>query len=99
MKFTRISTEQAFLAFWKRKKRISSNRAGEENPEGKEKWLIRPICSFFARIAMQIQRSLRGNSHGNYNRELEKNFPASDLYESNKAIMIWVRMGFPTQAR
>jgi type I restriction enzyme R subunit len=90
MKFTESQLEQAFISLLEAQG--YPHVRGEEILRGKEEVLIRADLQAFLQNRYADQKITPMEIHGII-RELGK-LPASDLYESNKAIMNWVRDGF-----
>jgi len=90
MKFTEAQLEQAFISLLEAQG--YPHVRGEDLVRGKEEVLIREDLQTFLRQRYAEQKITPMEIFGII-RELEK-LPASDLYESNKTIMNWVRDGF-----
>lgn len=90
MKFTESQLEQAFISLLEAQG--YPHVRGEEIVRGKEEVLIREDLQAFVQQRYVEQKITTVEIIGII-RELEK-LPASDLYESNKTIMNWVRDGF-----
>lgn len=90
MKFTESQLEQAFITLLG--EQGYPFVPGEEIVKGKEEVLIREDLQAFLQESYAAQKITPAEIFGII-RELEK-LPASDLYESNKTIMNWVRDGF-----
>lgn len=90
MKFTESQLEQAFISLLEAQGYTHVH--GEDIVRDKEEVLIREDLQAFLQQTYAAQRITPVEIFGII-RELEKQ-PASDLYESNKTIMNWVRDGF-----
>lgn len=90
MKFTESHLEQAFISLLEAQG--YPHVPGEEIIRGKEEVLIREDLEAFLRATYAAERITPNEIFGII-RDLEK-LPASDLYETNKTIMHWVRDGF-----
>ena len=90
MKFTEAQLEQAFISLLEAQG--YPYVPGEEIIRAKEDVLIRADLEEFLKKSYAKERITPNEIFGIV-RDLEK-LPASDLYETNKAIMHWVRDGF-----
>lgn len=90
MKFTESQLEQAFISLLEAQG--YPYVPGEEIIRAKEEVLIRADLEEFLKKSYAKERITPNEIFGIV-RDLEK-LPASDLYETNKAIMHWVRDGF-----
>ncbi|REG94483.1 type I restriction endonuclease subunit R [Algoriphagus antarcticus] len=90
MKFTEAQLEQAFISLLEAQG--YPYVPGDEIVRGKEEVLIREDLQKYLQATYAAQKITPIEIFGII-RELEK-LPASDLYESNKTIMNWVRDGF-----
>src|SRR5690554_7194111 len=90
MKFTESQLEQAFISLLEAQG--YPHVKGDDIVRGKEEVLIREDLQAFLQERYAEQKIIPVEILGII-RELEK-LPASDLYESNKTIMNWVRDGF-----
>lgn len=90
MKFTEAQLEQAFIALLG--EQGYPYVPGEEISRGNEEVLIREDLQDYLNKAYSAQKITPNEIFGII-RDLEK-LPASDLYETNKTIMDWVRDGF-----
>src|SRR5690554_621272 len=90
MKFTESQLEQVFISFLEAQG--YPHVKGEDIVRGKEEVLIREDLRDFLQERYTAERITSSEISGII-RELEK-LPASDLYETNKTIMNWVRDGF-----
>ena len=86
MKFTESQLEQAFISLLEAQG--YPHARGEDILRGKGEVLIRKDLQVFL-----WDRYITPNEIFGIVRDLEK-LPASDLYETNKTIMNWVRDGF-----
>lgn len=90
MKFSESQLEQAFISLLEAQG--YPYVPGEELIRAKEEVLIRQDLEGFLRTSYATERITPNEIFGIV-RDLEK-LPASDLYETNKTIMHWVRDGF-----
>lgn len=90
MKFTESQLEQAFISLLEAQG--YSHVRGEDILRGKEEVLIREDLQAFLQNRYAAEKITPNEIFGIV-RDLEK-LPASDLYETNKTIMNWVRDGF-----
>ncbi|MDO6436080.1 HsdR family type I site-specific deoxyribonuclease [Cyclobacterium sp. 1_MG-2023] len=90
MKFTESQLEQAFISLLEAQGYPYVQ--GDVLVRGKEEVLLREDLQVFLQESYAAQKITPAEIFGII-RELEK-LPASDLYESNKTIMNWVRDGF-----
>ncbi|WP_439474488.1 type I restriction endonuclease subunit R [Algoriphagus formosus] len=90
MKFTESQLEQVFISLLE--EQGYPYVPGEEIIRGKEEVLIREDLQRFLNEQYEEERITPNEIFGII-RDLEK-LPASDLYETNKTIMEWVRDGF-----
>ncbi|WP_144605853.1 type I restriction endonuclease subunit R [Algoriphagus algorifonticola] len=90
MKFTESQLEQAFISLLQAQGYPYVQ--GEEIIRGKEEVLIRADLEEFLKKSYATEQITPNEIFGIV-RDLEK-LPASDLYETNKTIMHWVRDGF-----
>jgi len=90
MKFTESQLEQAFIALLG--EQGYPYVPGEEISRGKEEVLIREDLQGYLQQRYSAEKITPNEVFGII-RDLEK-LPASDLYETNKTIMNWVRDGF-----
>jgi type I restriction enzyme R subunit len=90
VKFTESQLEQAFISLLQAQG--YPHVPGEEIIRGKEEVLIREDLEEFLKKSYAKERITPNEIFGIV-RDLEK-LPASDLYETNKTIMHWVRDGF-----
>jgi type I restriction enzyme R subunit len=90
MKFTEAQLEQAFISLLEAQG--YPHVQGEEINRGSEEVLIREDLQAFLQQTYADQQITPNEVFGIV-RDLEK-LPASDLYETNKTIMNWVRDGF-----
>ena len=90
MKFTEAQLEQAFISLLEAQG--YPHMRGEDILRGKEEVLIREDLQAFLQQTYADQKITPNEVFGIV-RDLEK-LPASDLYQSNKTIVNWVRDGF-----
>ncbi|RAI91484.1 type I restriction endonuclease subunit R [Algoriphagus yeomjeoni] len=90
MKFTESQLEQAFISLLEAQG--YPHVKGEDMLRGKEEVLIREDLQHYLQ-QRYLEEKITPNEVNGIIRDLEK-LPASDLYETNKTIMNWVRDGF-----